>query len=99
VARSVAAQLQTAQGPGDIVRAFLKNTRAWMSIFRSTPVGWGRVGRKRVAKAHHAADRFIQKLNDRYADPSGASGRAMETAEKNEVPAQEQPARVASGGS
>jgi hypothetical protein len=73
VGRHIARTLQSDQGPGHLARAFLKNTRARMSVFRSTPVGWGRASRRRIAAVRQAADAFVQKLNDRYANPSGGA--------------------------
>ncbi len=54
-----------------LVRAFQKNTRIWRSLFNSSPVGWGRGSRKRIARVVGDTDGFVQTLNDRFASPSG----------------------------
>lgn len=100
LARRIARQLRDDQGPGHLAQAFLKNTRFHMSVFRSTPVGWGRASRKRVAKVREAADQFVQKLNDRYANPSGSTAGHVSVAPgrqaERETNARAWPARQAS---
>ena len=54
-----------------LLRAFMKNTRFWRSIFDVKPAGWGRFNRSRVRTTLEDADRYIQSLNDRFTDPSG----------------------------
>lgn len=71
VARYIARGLKKVQGPGHVGQAFLRNTRFWHSIFMTSPMGWTRASRKRVAQAREAADRFVQQLNDRFTNPSG----------------------------
>jgi hypothetical protein len=101
-ARRIARELQEDQGPGNLARSFLKNTRAYMSIFRSNPAGWRAASRKRLDKVRKAADGFVQRLNDRYANPSGSgairapAASAREVA--NETDSQAQPVRQASSG-
>ncbi len=56
-----------------IRRGFDHNTRAWRSIFGQTPAGFGRKTRERIADIIAQADRFVQRINDRFADPSGTS--------------------------
>ena len=58
---------------GDIVNAFRRNTRPWRSIFSSAPAGWGRGARKRLGQVMQDADTYIQSLNDRFTNPSGAN--------------------------
>jgi GTPase SAR1 family protein len=98
VANRIARGLADDRGPGSLARAFLKNTRVGMSVFRSTPVGWGRASRKRIERVRETADQFIQKLNDRYANPSGDAKQPVDAAA---VPAEDisqaQRARQASG--
>ncbi len=73
-----------------------------MSIFRSNPAGWRAASRKRLDKVRKAADGFVQRLNDRYANPSGGgairapAASAREVA--NETDSQAQPVRQASSG-
>ncbi|MGH8504196.1 MAG: dynamin family protein, partial [Gammaproteobacteria bacterium] len=98
VARRIASKLEDDQGPGHLARAFLKNTRITMSVFRSTPVGWGNGSRKRIARVREAADGFVQKLNNRYANPSGdASGASAPASPTTTADHAEPPARRASG--
>ena len=54
-----------------LVRAFLFNTRPWLSIFLKHPVGWGQGSRKRLQHVIADANRYVQTLNDRFTDPSG----------------------------
>ncbi len=82
--------------------AFLHNTRPWHSIFRTTPVGWGRQARKRLHRVVAEANRYVQILNDRFTNPSGG-----EVSQKSAEPsltvvsasADDQPATVESGRS
>ena len=55
----------------DLVRAFLRNTKPWRSIFARTPVGWGRLARKRLKRVLEDTDTYVQTLNDRFTNPSG----------------------------
>ena len=52
-------------------RVLRKNTRFWRSLFEVNPVGWGRRNRRRLALLVSKADQLVQKLNDRFTDPSG----------------------------
>lgn len=71
IAKRIAAKLAGWDGPGSLTRAFLNNTRAWLSILRGRPWGWNRWNRRRIARVREGADEFVQKLNDLYANPSG----------------------------
>jgi len=66
--RRVAADLKPR---GDLVRAFLHNTRPWRSIFAQSPAGWGALARRRLKKVVVETDNYIQILNDRFTNPSG----------------------------
>ena len=57
-------------------RAFTHNTKAWRTIMARSPAGWGRGARRRIAEVVADADRFVQRLNDRFADPSGGANAA-----------------------
>jgi hypothetical protein len=50
---------------------FLRNTRFWCSIYSQEPVGWGKKSRRLLHKLVADADRYVLKLNDRFANPSG----------------------------
>jgi len=76
-----------------LIRAFIWNTRFWNSIFRPQPAGWGMLARRRLKRVYADADRFIQILNDRYADPSGGKTKPR-VAEKNEAQNTQSPAPV-----
>jgi hypothetical protein len=74
VAGRVSRHLHNQGIPGDIHNAFRKNTRFWRSIFRPQPVGWGRRSRRRVRKVLGDTGSFVQRLNDRFTNPSGRAG-------------------------
>jgi len=59
---------------GDLGRAFLVNTRPWRSIFSTAPAGWNRSNKNRLKTIHADTDSYIQKLNDRFTNPSGGQG-------------------------
>ena len=77
-------------GRGDLVRAFLRNTRPWRSIFVRTPAGWGRLARKRLKRVLDDTDTYVQTLNDRF---TNSSGEDMISVQSEPMPA---PAPVAS---
>ncbi len=52
-------------------KAFDRNIRWWLSIFRNNPVGWNKSAFKLLAKVRTDSKSYIQKLNDIYTDPSG----------------------------
>ncbi|MFH0342895.1 MAG: dynamin family protein [Chromatiales bacterium] len=54
-----------------LIRAFKQNTRFTRSIFRRTPVGWGRRAQRGIIRVLSDADRCVESLNDRFANPSG----------------------------
>ena len=58
---------------GDLVAAFLRNTKPWRSIFAPSPAGWGGAAKRRLHKVRQDADGFVQTLNDRFTNPSGES--------------------------
>jgi GTPase SAR1 family protein len=49
------------------------NASGWRSVFMASPAGWGGGARRRLAQVLQDADRFVQSLNDRYTNPSGAA--------------------------
>lgn len=55
-------------------QAFLHNTRPWISVFLHHPVGWNRLNRNRLHRVIADANRYVQTLNDRFTNPSGAPG-------------------------
>jgi len=54
-----------------LYQAFLKNTALRRSAFGREPVGWGRKSRRGLDRVIADAERYVQTLNDRFADPSG----------------------------
>ncbi len=55
----------------DLAGAFRHSTRPWRSIFAATPAGWGQRTRNALAGLIAQADEYIQRLNDRFTNPSG----------------------------
>lgn len=58
---------------GNLVGAFLHSTKAWRSIFRRSPAGWGRKARKQLTQVIQNTDTYIQTLNDQFTNPSGTA--------------------------
>jgi hypothetical protein len=55
------------------MRAWHKNSRWFRSIFRRHPAGWGRRTARSLKLVVEDSQRYVQKLNDMYTNPSGAS--------------------------
>ncbi len=70
-AKSVSKSLSVGS-TGDLRAAFKKSTAPFRSLFFSQPRGWGRRARKRLDALRDDTDRFVQKLNDKFARPSGS---------------------------
>lgn len=70
-ARAVANDLPTEGYLGNVQQAFLRNTVWWRSVFANTVRGWGQKMSSKVVTIRDSADQFVQKLNDRYTNPSG----------------------------
>jgi len=75
-ASTVAAGLARDPGLGEtrewVLRAFERNTRAWRPLAGADPAGFGPGVRRRLAKVLNDADNYVQTLNNRFANPSGA---------------------------
>lgn len=73
--RAVLKRLRKDRSPGDraghVAKAFEFNMRSWRPVFLEAPAGWGPLTARRLEALLSDADRTIQELNDRYADPSG----------------------------
>ena len=54
-----------------LARAFQRNTRFWRSVFEPDPAGWSGRSSRMLKHIVGDANRLIQKLNDRFTDPSG----------------------------
>ncbi|MBW1997999.1 MAG: dynamin family protein [Deltaproteobacteria bacterium] len=62
------------QGQKDNYRRALEKGLRWnRSIFCMNPAGWGNRTKKRVEAVIEDSNRFMQRLNDLYTDPSGGS--------------------------
>ena len=65
--------------------AFSHNVKAWQIALPREPAGWNRVARKRIERVLNDTERYVQALNNRFADPAGAvtarapSGEALPT--------------------
>ena len=55
-----------------VAQAFEKNTSLWRSALLTNPTGWGGLNRRRLEKILNDTDRYVQTLNNRFANPSGA---------------------------
>jgi hypothetical protein len=58
---------------GDLIGAFLRNTKPWHSIFAKRPAGWGGMAKRRLHKVRQDSKAYVQTLNDRFTNPSGES--------------------------
>jgi len=56
-----------------LLGGFARSTRLWRSLFNVTPAGWGRRSKRQLSKVVGDTDRFVQRLNDTFADPSGGA--------------------------
>ena len=74
IARRIARDSQLDDARTWVSRAFAHNTKAWRTIMTPSPAGWGRAARRRIELVATDADRFVQRLNDRFTDPSGGAG-------------------------
>ena len=57
--------------PEWLQRAFDRNVTWWRTMWRGSPSGWGGRVQRRIAEVLEDAGRYVQRLNDRFADPSG----------------------------
>jgi len=71
VARTLGADLPHAPTRASLVKAFAKNTRFPRTIFLTRPAGWGARARRHIAEVVAEADRYVQRLNDRFTNVSG----------------------------
>ncbi|MGI9303475.1 MAG: dynamin family protein [Gammaproteobacteria bacterium] len=84
VAGSITRRLQKSGAGNHVLRAFKRNTRAWRSIAWPKMVGWDVFSRKRLRKTREEADRYVQKFNDEFTNPSGGAMREDERAPEAE---------------
>ena len=71
VARRISRNPEMGEERAWVARAFTHNSRGWRTIVTASPAGWSRSARRRIAQVSADADRFVQRLNDRFTNPSG----------------------------
>ncbi len=71
VAKKIAANLGDDEAYGHLSQAFVKNTRWWRSLFHFNPIGWNSAVQHKLDAIRDSIDNFVQKLNDRFTNPSG----------------------------
>ena len=81
IARRIARDSRLDDARTWVSRAFTHNTKAWRTIMTPSPAGWGRAARRRIEAVAADADRFVQRLNDHFTDPSGGVGGDTESGE------------------
>lgn len=69
-------------------RAMDWNTRVWRSLFNVVPAGWSGRRRKQLAGVIADTDRFVQRFNDSFANPSG--GTVSDTPAANAAPVEKE---------
>jgi hypothetical protein len=90
-AQTVLAGLERAEGSPDVrewaARAFRRGTQLWRPLIGSDPPGYGRMARRRLSRVLNEADRYVQDLNNRFADPSGGRTERRATPAPEPTPA------------
>jgi hypothetical protein len=76
---------------GDLVGAFERNTVWSRSLLSTRPLGWDSAAQRRVEQVLQNCDSYIQKLNDRFTNPSGhaAAGPGRKSAVRKSAHARE----------
>ncbi|QEP44968.1 dynamin family protein [Ectothiorhodospiraceae bacterium BW-2] len=64
---------------------FMRSSASWRSVFQKIPCGWGRGVKRRLDTIISDTDRYVQMLNDRYANPSGVHS-AMPSESRSQEP-------------
>ncbi|HHC73661.1 MAG TPA: dynamin family protein [Thiothrix sp.] len=82
LARFGAKKLSKDDSYGNLSAAFMKRTQFYRSVFGKNPAGWNKRMMQRLDGIRDAADRFVQKLNDRFTNPSGSKSAATPPAQK-----------------
>jgi hypothetical protein len=60
--------------PGDVIAAFMRNTRAWRTVLAGAPKGWGSWARSKVARVLNNCEEYVQTLNQRFTSPFAVNG-------------------------
>lgn len=76
VAKSISRKLPVGENYGNLSAAFLKRTKPYRSLFGGNPVGWNKRVTQRLDAIRDSIDRFVQRLNDRFTNPSGVKSSA-----------------------
>jgi hypothetical protein len=96
-ARQVINRVRREIKDGEIVEhyigAFEKNTRWYRSIFSKQPAGWNDRTKHRIKEVLADAGLYVQKLNDRFTNPSGET-RLPVSATTSEMTVVEAPAQT-----
>ena len=66
-------------GAEALARAFEHGTSAWRTMWVTAPAGWGGNARGKLVTVLEDAGRYVQRLNDRFADPSGRTRPGSQT--------------------
>jgi hypothetical protein len=81
-ARGVAKKIESDDALGEhaprVAQAFRYNVKSWWPFAARRPLGWNGGTRRRLDRVLSDAHATIQRLNDRYTDPSGGSRAATE---------------------
>ncbi|WP_020395430.1 dynamin family protein [Thiolinea disciformis] len=70
VAKRLSKPLSENEVYGSLLSAFRKSTGTWRSIIQTTPSGWSSRTRRHLDAIRDAADHLIQRMNDRFTNPS-----------------------------
>lgn len=68
-----------------LITGFQKNTRFWRSVFAKRPAGWNQRNRRRIAEVLVEVNEYVQTLNDKFANPAGATGEKLLRDEESET--------------
>src|SRR5690606_22950686 len=71
IARRIERDAELGEHAPRVVKAFMRNVTSWRPFFIDRPIGWNAGTRKRLDLIMTEADAAIQRLNDRYTNPSG----------------------------
>ncbi|MGB5830985.1 MAG: dynamin family protein [Thiohalocapsa sp.] len=64
-------QLATKEPPGDVIEAFLQNTRRWSTVLTGKPMGWSAWADSQIGKVLRDCESYVQSLNERFTNPKG----------------------------
>ncbi|MGI9336490.1 MAG: dynamin family protein [Gammaproteobacteria bacterium] len=96
VAGRIAARLKRDRSLEDVsewtANAFSYNVKAWQIALPREPAGWNRVARRRIERVLADAERYVQALNNRFADPAGAATARTPALEESAAPTVSRPA-------